>query len=82
MIKKNNGSALSAAIIRTPTAQQTNEESDFQKRLASPILRHSHFAHSKELEDRPGPARQRTTNTRPHPKSVMLFKTGYLAQNM
>jgi hypothetical protein len=39
----------SAAIIRTPTGQQTDEESDFQKRLASPILRHSHFAHSKRV---------------------------------
>jgi hypothetical protein len=40
---------LERSSYQNTTAQQTNEESDSEKRLASPILRHSHFVHSKRV---------------------------------
>jgi hypothetical protein len=40
---------LERSSYQNHTAQQTNEESDFEKGPASPILRHLHFAHSKRV---------------------------------
>jgi hypothetical protein len=40
---------LERSSYQNTTEQQTNKESDLEKRLASPILRHSHFAHSKRV---------------------------------
>src|SRR5260370_23102359 len=64
----------SGVCIRHPRA---TSRATLKKRLALPILRQSHFAHSKRVGRSPL-ARQRTTNTRPYPKTVMLFKTAYL----
>jgi hypothetical protein len=43
---------LERSSYQNTTGQQTNEERNFEKRLASSILRHSHFYIPKELEDR------------------------------
>ena len=52
-------------------------------RLASAVLIFAHLSHSDRFGRAPLSAyrqEQRTTNTRPFPKSVMLVTTGYLAK--
>jgi hypothetical protein len=68
------------ALFSTSFEASMNKESDLGIGWRRPFL-YMHIYHIPiDLEGRLYRQGQRTTNTRPFPKSVMLFITGYLAK--
>jgi hypothetical protein len=68
------------ALFSTLFEASMNKESDLGIGCRRPFL-YMHISHIPiDLEGRLYRQGQRTTNTRPFPKGVMLFITGYLAK--